>query len=476
MRFSLLFLLPAAALAQPVIFLEPAQKVDTNSAEIRQGNPLYRQVDGAKYLAWLENPPARRALHLYETAYGILTQKGNPQKQPEAYYIALVPGGNHAAVGFRVQTEKGIEEHPKQAYILLEPAPDAFQDTLIHETGHVVMEMLAGGKQLDAADVCSIPHTTAALTDRATAFSEGWAIHLETLTAHLAPDAATRAKYFHERVQFGDGLYHNIEFFRHAADLTSYSQSIARYTDVRDNNFAFGSAYHGPDYLRVQLEKARDFAQLRDADQLLQSEGFYASFFFLYLMRGETRPAEAEIEARHERMLKAMSAMFDAVQAKQDTPWLPMFVLSYIQLFPEEKQSILDALNDLSHGVFVDSSAGTLWREHYLAALRLDIPRLKSEALPAARKRWREQVNANPKVLLAGLGPQIPCEIKAVSIKVEAFGEASPLLFDVNTAPEPILRMVPGLTDEQVTAWRKLRPFPDLATFEKATGVHACGH
>jgi hypothetical protein len=115
-----------------------------------------------------------------------------------------------------------------------------------------------------------------------------------------------------------------------------------------------------------------------------------------------------------------------------------------MKLFPEEKAALVDALNDLSHGVFVDPDAAALWRGHYLGALRLDRKGMNLDAPLAARKRWREQVSARPEILLSLLKPQVRCEVKSVEVKIEAFGEGSPLLFDVNTAPDQILRLAGG--------------------------------
>jgi hypothetical protein len=187
--------------------------------------------------------------------------------------------------------------------------------------------------------MASIPHSTAALSDRSTAFSEGWAIHLETLAAHIAKAPELRKRYHRETISFGEGGWKSAEYFHHSVDLTSYSQNLARYDDVRDNNFTFESACQAPDYLRVQLEKARDFSNLRDANQLLQSEGFYASFFFLLLMRGDCIPAESVLAGRYERILKAMAAMFASVNSVDAKAWLVHFVIEYMKLYPDEKSA-----------------------------------------------------------------------------------------------------------------------------------------
>ncbi|HUJ21266.1 MAG TPA: hypothetical protein VLX58_07075 [Bryobacteraceae bacterium] len=473
MRYALL-LISAAAVAQTPEFLEPVGKIDTNRPEVAEKMPLYRRVAGDRYRSWLDNDYARRALRLFAQATKVLEQSGGAPPS-RGFHIALVPGGNHASVGFRVQTEKGTEDYPRAAYILLDPEPRAFEDTLLHETGHVVMTMLRGGSELPGIEVSSIPHSTAALTDRATAFSEGWAIHLETLAAHMATDLPARQRFHREQVLFGDGPWKATEYFRHSVDLMSFSQNLARYFEVRENNFAFNPAYTGPDYLRVQLEKARDFSSLRDADQLLQSEGFYASFFFLYLMRGEARATEDAVRGRHENMLRAMAATFASTRMEPDTPWLLHFVLQYMRLFPDEKNAIIDALDDLSHGVFVDADAARLWREHYLAALKLELKQLNIDGLQAARRRRHDQVAGNPQIIFSRIGPQLPCTIPSVSIRMEPFGEAQALLFDLNTAPEGILRAISGVTDGERAAWISGRPYAGLDDFRKRTGIHACG-
>jgi hypothetical protein len=458
------------AFAQQVVFLEPLGNVETNTAEVHAERVVYRVVDGAGYRPWLENESARRALTLYKLAFAVLTGAGNPQRQPAAYYIALVPGGNHAAVGFRIQTDSALENHEKQAYILLDPDPRSFQTTLLHETGHVAMHMLSGGQQLPAADLCSIPHTTAALTDRMTAFSEGWAIHLEALAAHLASSPDLRRSYHRAGALFGDVPYRESEYFLPAADVASYAQNFARYQEVRENSYAFQSAFKQAGYLRAQLDKARDMALIRNANQLLQSEGFYASFFFLFAIRGPELPSEPLVAAREENMLQAMSAMFARVKPEADTPWLVEFVRSYIETFPKERDEIVQAVNELSRGVFVDSQAAALWRNHYLAALKLDLKNLNRDAIAAKRREWNTRVARNPEVLASLLGPQIACSIPSVSIKVEAFGEAQPLLFDLNTAEEGVLRTVPSMSDELLQRWteeRAKRPFASLADFKE---------
>jgi len=454
-----------------VVFLEPVNAIDTRGAEIEEKNPLFRYVaDTSRYTPWLNNDSAARAFRLYRDACDLK----HPGAGVPDYYVALVRGGNHAAIGFRVQTGGTIEEHPRQPYILLDAQEWRFETTLLHETGHMATAMVAGGQLPETGQIVPIPHSTAALSDRNTAFLEGYAIHLEAVQAHVGQDAFTRQRYHRGAVLFGDAPFAAAEYFHHSVDLASYSQNLARYTEVSENNYSFESAFQGPDYLRVQLEKARDFATLRDADQLLQSEGYYASFFFLFTMRGGTVPDEATIQKRERQMMQAMQAVFATDSARQPGPWLLRLVAEYIKLFPDEKTAVVDALNDTSHGVFVDAAAASLWREHYLAALRLDQEKMNVPALVAARKHWREQVLADPGVLLSRLGPEIPCEVPSAKVRLVMFGDPLTLRFDVNTVQPGIMRLLPRITQPEIDAWlaaRQTKPFTSMADFQSRAGL-----
>ncbi|MGP8246324.1 MAG: hypothetical protein ACLQVN_17620 [Bryobacteraceae bacterium] len=454
-----------------VIFLEPVSAVDTHGAEISAQNPLYRlAANPERYRPWLNNESAARAFRLYRDACEI----AHPGGGVPDYYVALVKGGNHAATGFRLENGGRVEEHPRQPYILLDAEEWRFETTLLHETGHMALAIEAGGRQLPEKEIASIPHSTAALTDRNTAFNEGYAIHLETVQAHVGRDTWTRRHYHREMVLFGAAPFQQAEYFHHSADLTSYAQSVARYSEVRENNFSFESAFQGPDYLRVQLEKARDFAAVRDANQLLEAEGYYASFFFLFTMRGSGIPDGATIDTREGRMLRAIGAAFTANPDLQSGPWLVRVVTAYMKLFPAEKAAIADALNDTSHGVFVDPGAASLWSEHYLAALRLDVKGMNLEGLDRARKRWREQVLADPAVLLSRLGPEIPCELASTKVRLVALDEEAAVRFDVNTVQAGILRMIPGIGEAEISAWlaaRNTKPFTGQKDFEERAGL-----
>jgi hypothetical protein len=440
-----------------IFFMEPDP--GKPSDELPAYQLITDEAQLSEYKQWIDNDAARWAFDLYSRAWKIK----HPDEEP-SYYIALVKGGNHAELGFTIGKKSFLDT----SYIKLDPDKKSFKATLFHETGHMVLAILNGGKKIPQLGIVSIPHTTAALTDRGTAFNEGFAIHLETLAAHYLNDPDIRSRYDHETFEYGVpkmlGEYHRI-----AGDLLSYSQTATRYLDVRENHFAFAPAFKGPDYFRVQLEKSRDFAQLRDANQLLQSEGFYASFFFSHLVRGVHPTYDDVISKRQTKMLEVLSDVLSGQKADGTNPFLLHFVENYLTKYPDEGQEVLDVLLDLSHGVFVDKNAAKLWRNHYLASLHLDLAERENKAIETARNQWRANVSSNPKILFGFLGPQVAVEIPEVSVLVVAFEESALLAFDVNTVEEGIIRMVPGISEKQLETWiaqRTTKPFSNFEDFK----------
>jgi hypothetical protein len=454
--------------ASDIVFMEPAgPPTDGRLPEFMEiSDPARLRT----YFTWMNCDAARMATDLYRRSW----RAALPDQTPAALYVALVPGGNEAGVGFRLRRKSGWEKHNADAYIRLAPEEWLFHATLFHETGHAVLYMLNGGKPLPGRKLASISHTTAALTDRATAFDEGFSIHLETLVAHLSRDPLVEQRYHHERFLFGPAALSRGEYFRQSMDLLSFSQTRSRYHEICENVFAFAPAYTGPDYLRVQLEKSRDFATVRDADQLLQSEGFHASFFFSLLARGDDFPSVEFMRNRQDRILAALYQMFQSLQSGPDSPYLLHFIETYLQEYPDDAAEVIDVLLDLSHGVFVDRQAPLLWRAHYLGALRLDLKERENEEIFNARREWRAKVLKNPKILYSLLGPQVRCEIPDVTVRLIAFGDTVPLSFDVNTVEEGVMRMIPAITDTEVQHWKEARSrqaFADEADFRERSGL-----
>lgn len=460
-----------------VVFMVPADGADTEADAVV--TPAYEAVTDAvaiaNYQQWLDNGAARLALNLYDEAQKLAVARGTIEGDAPPYHIAIIPDGNFADIGFTLHTDDGIANHDSTPYIKLDPSPAAFAGTFLHETGHVVLATLAGGKRVPARPIASIPHSTAMLSNRGTAFNEGFAIHLETIAGHLmADEELIRRDYRFDRYDFASDRMRTCEYLRPLIDFRNYAQTHSRYGDVRRNTYAFAAAHKGPDYLRVQLDKNRDLVELRSANQLLQSEGFYATFFFACVMRGDQELDQGQMAARYRRLLYVIDEMIATVEQTPETPFLLYIVKTWLRLLPDEGAAIVGILHDLSHGVFVDSDAQSAWRAAYDAALTLDIQNFPPDGLNETRRGWTRSVLEDPDILFSRIGPQIACVVPGREVLLVAFGQAAPLAFDVNTVQEGVIRMIPDMTESDVQRWlaeRAARPFEDSDDFSRRVGA-----
>ena len=81
-------------------------------------------------------------------------------------------------------------------------------------------------------------------------------------------------------------------------------------------------------------------------------------------------------------------------------------------------------------------------------------------------------------MLFSRIGPEIVSTVPAVKVRLVAFGEDTPLRFDVNTVQDGIMRLIPGITEAEVARWtaeRAKKPFADAGDFRRRRGA-ASGH
>ena len=452
-----------------LIFMQP------DSASSDSENPLYTIITNSEtiktYKGYLKNEPAEWALFLYSEALKIA---GDHTPSQPVYHIAIVSGGNNAAAGFRLRSGSEIKSYPNTPYIILAPDDWIFTTTFLHETGHAILSLLNGGRHLPYKGLIPIPHSTAALSERSTAFDEGFAIHLETLAGYFCNNDVVIQRYRHNSYLFGIP-YIQSEYHRQVSDLLTYSQSRSRYYDVAENIFAFNAACREPEYFRVQLEKTRDFSSLRNANQLLQSEGFNASFFYSFLMRNIKNPSADSVKARQIKMLKALKAMFASTEINSESPLLLHFVENYIKLYPKEAAETADVFSELTHGVFTDKKAHIIWREHYLKSLQLDLKERNNTEILNLLARWKKDIVNDPKILYSNLGPQIKCSVPGINIDLPAFKLSNALSFDINTVEEGIIKMIPQISDKEVSSFLNRRaemPFSGVDDFKTRSGLN----
>lgn len=462
---------PAPASPAPAVTATPTPAVEVRflerSARDAPWTPIAEPDRRARLTALIDNEPARFALDLYALAWELAPP---PELDHPVLFVGVEPGGNHAEVGLTVDDGGVRRAFPALPYLRLAEDDEVLRGTLLHETGHAIHALLARGAPELAGDptVAPIPHSTAAVTDRRTALAEGLAIHLEAVDGHCGRDPATRRFYDHDAPPLGPTGDKRSEYFFPARDLMTYAQTFARYQRVRDGEYAFETAARG-DYLRVQLDPARDLRTLRDPGSLMASEGFVAAVLFRVIVADGCGDGLAALVPRYR-------ALWTALRQAETTAG-PLDAAPLLDVVAAWGAPAITAFLDLSRGVTIDGEAAARWAALYDAALALDLPardRLIAE-LETRRAGWLADATADPTRLAARLGPVVPVEVAAVSVRLVAFGAAAPLRFDVNAAGAPMLGLVPGWGPAAVAtivAERDRRPFADLADLRTRLAAH----
>ena len=463
-------------------FMEPHETVVTDrSAPTRAPSPqIWKTIDDPARLKRLAQMADNEAALFARSLHALAWRRAHPQHPDEpVLHIGLIPGGNFARVGFSLRMADGTkQDHSQTPYLMLGDKPSRFRTTFLHETAHVIeAELLpaAGDDDENAGAECvtSIPHTTAAITDRDTAFSEGLAIHLETVNAHCAQSPQTRRHYHRRSLRHGPGHPNTAELYAPVWDMATYAQTFARYASVRDGLYAFEPAIVDGGYLRTQVDPARDRRRLRQAGALMANEGFVASVLF-QIITAEGCEGLAHL---HERYDILWAALARARAQQTDLDDLPLIELlgALRQLSPSDGERAVMIFLDLSRGVTIDRDAAADWARIFDAALNVDHPTLKTltHAFNQRHQQWNRAALEDIHALTRQIGPVIPIEIPAASVRLKGFGMENPLCMDLNAAGPALLRQVPDLTAVQIAgivdAVRRDGPFRSKRDFHART-------
>ena len=235
----------------------------------------------------------------------------------------------------------------------------------------------------------------------------------------------------------------------------TYAQTFARYQAVRDGLFAFETAARG-DYLRVQLDPARDLRTLRDPGSLVASEGFVASVVFQVIAKDGCGAGLHSLVPRYRALFQALR---DAERRHGAVPLVDLVVAL--------GRDAVAVFLDSSRGVTVDPEAAEVWARLYDASLALDMKARSAilEDLEVRRARWRDEAAADPSRLARRIGPVVAVKA-ARKVGVALFGDPQPMSFDANAAGAPLLALIPGWTGAHVAAFlaqRASRPFASTA-------------
>lgn len=486
LSLSLLLLITSCAGAEPapvgelaeVVFLEKVPEAPKEEGK----PPLYRRVPAddarAKQLAGLlENEGSRFVRRLVHRAWKLFPPAGGGSP---ALTILLEDGGNHADCGYRLQTEKSVEDHPRDPFVRLDPGTDAGSFLLLHEGGHVVQFIARDGTKPEAPWT-PLPHSTQVVTDPITAVNEGYAIHLETLWGHFGRDPARRAFYHHHAPGLGTKPDLGAETWVPLKDLLTFSQNWARYHDVRDGLPAFTGPIRPGDYLAYQFDPSRDRSRMKGPQALIASEGVVAAVLFWMTTSAVLEQGiEPGSGLDQPALLEAESALVRAIAAPPADgayrPDLIDIVAASGEPGSAASSRAIASFLAITRGITARAALGAMWTRLYSHSVTLDATVVGEtmKAYQAALEDVGKAAAKDPQSLRAALGPVLPVRAQAVELTIPALGFTFPLEFDLNAASEGELVALPAATPEirsRILEARVESPFPSIEDFEKRTGT-----
>ena len=392
--------------------------------------------------------------------------------------FVIVNGGNRPKQGLAIVGDAGTEILPETWYVEVDPRRAA---TLVpHEYGHVMMFALLTAEPPEHPP--GLPHTTGAITDDVTAFSEGWGIHFETLVGDRPELGPARARLHRDVFPVAGPLSQGDSLFE-AKDLLNYAQSYRRHVAVKENRFAFlprvqpelalKGTPSAEDLLARWTDTTTDPARLRTLEQMVASEGLVASLFYRLATAGS--PAGSD-DLSGDRPLPdpaRYAAFFEAFARltwRADAPSILEFLGRLIEAEedPDERRRIARTALEVFHYVgFVDGAARS-HAEAHAAGHRMDMGSFRAllEPLTEARTTAIEALVVDPGTLATAAGPEIWVQLPEIRIGLPTFGiEPARVIIDLNTAPEEHLMVLPGVDwplADRIAAARLERPFASL--------------
>lgn len=352
------------------------------------------------------------------------TVAGQPVSAPTWLLLSDEDGG-FARTGFWLRTADGLRYHdePYVDLVVREDDIDSglFEEIFAHELGHVLLRRLVPGL---APGWSRTPHAALAITDRTTAFDEGWAIHFQGLV---------RRHTRNERLQRID---HGLEDKPFLGSWASNIDRSARIDGMRRNVFVQRQLPlpEVADPVRALAHSTLfDSAHLKTGDQMMASEGVVATVFHRWLGGGDT----ATQAQRYRRVFESLHAL-DAADLDAGSPVLVRLVQRYAADRPDDAPEAVRTLVETTYGATGDRRAAQAW-EAIARPGRLGEMAGFVGGLKAARAALAASVSAataDPAQLDDALSPPL---------WLATGTDADPVVLDANTAAATELALLPGL-------------------------------
>ncbi|MDD2715030.1 MAG: hypothetical protein PHW04_03935 [Candidatus Wallbacteria bacterium] len=422
----------------------------------------------------------------------------------EPLYILLIKGGNRPKNGFFLCEGRKTLDKTSSFYIEMPYDPFNFEKLFAHENGHLIDYYI--GEFYFPREPSRPVHTTPALTDFLIAFIEGWGDHFEPQIAALTQNEKLRS-------YAGFDLHTGREYFTYLDDLGSLSQNLKRHSWVKANLFAFSRRTELADRLGTKDLK-RNFAfnwtgsdfdstRLKNAQQMLSSEGFCACIFYRLATNGTLKnnyedigfyrmfdpgitvnnlikkiPPEINVYLKIMYAKHMLLKDYETRKPEVSPPLLADLIVKYCFLFPKDSDT---AVSEFANASFCSTTCpealsfykrfSDTFRVYYFE--KEEKTDLYLKIFCAIVEAWISDLKKNPARLTGAIGPALWIQNNDFKFGFWMFGtEEVPLSINLNAAEDFELMTIPGMTVESAKKFTEYRDgrgfFRSLLDIEKS--------
>lgn len=360
-------------------------------------------------------------------------------------------------VGLRLETPDGIQDMPQLCFLALETNWDDLSASGIeHIFGHELSHLWLHRMGYDAARSRSNRfHTVTAITDPTLAFAEGFAEHLEILSAERMGTLNVDALY-DRGYDVGAWLCLRDEALRIHGVRENRFLYLPALPEEDTDDYAVLHAVHNTSS-SVMPER------LKNGSQAIASEGLIASFFYrvmrcdalLSVPLPDTLRAVLPNDSRAQEAL-LLRELWALSHVRMDSPHLLTdFVTAYGACFPQEREAMLRVFAEVTELVTISREAPDVFGSLYRIGRQGDIVAFK-EALSrtnAFKKQVFDGVLSGELALDGAVSPALWMDgSKSIRPMPWETGRLEPLRFDANTATAVDFFSMDGLTLVQCRA------------------------
>lgn len=330
---------------------------------------------------------------------------------------ALMPAGTEVVdktgkkidvvTSFIILTDKPNEKNKNNSVFLKDALENDTLDIIMcHENAHGIMADMYGQKFPDIKKPSKVGHDSYIISDKGTAFVEGWA-------------EAFEAVYGPNNIKFNEKdrkKYHIAEFL------------FARQNPIRRDRYVWVD------------NKAKKNGSLKNGSQLMATEGVIAGLFYDIL-------TSRAIVAPFEKCVKVMFT---------DTPQnFVEFFNALVKKFPEDKRVLYRILLENTHYATMTNDAIRAYCNYYAYKLKINKKKISKSEYLEYRKKYKTVTETLFKKAMSGsnvfgnVGPELwfYSEARADVTKTRYFYAHT---FDLNTITAKQLKIAGMVLDEDV--------------------------